>query len=320
VIERQAGHIARLVEDLLDVARISRGQLELRRVPVEMWDVVHDGIETASTLLEQRRHVVSIEVPRRGCLVDGDRGRLAQVVSNLLSNAAKYSDPGTRIVVSVTRERDAVLLRVRDHGIGIAPDMVDRIFEAFVQQPQAIDRAQGGLGLGLAIVRSLVGLHGGTIAVHSDGPGTGSEFAVRLPAAEEKRPPAPKPELPATARRVLVVDDNVDAATLLAEALGEHGFLVEVAHDGPDAIELARELEPDVALIDIGLPVMDGYELAARLHREASTASTKLIAVTGYCRDVDRDASIAAGFSEHVIKPVDLTAIRTLIDRVLTSA
>jgi signal transduction histidine kinase/ActR/RegA family two-component response regulator len=303
VIERQAGHIARL--------------LELRRGRVEMWDVVHDGIETASTLLEQRRHVLTIEVPRRGCVVDGDRNRLSQVVSNLLSNAAKYSDPGTRIVVSVTREAGQIALRVRDHGIGIAPDMLDRIFDAFVQQPQAIDRAQGGLGLGLAIVRSLVQLHGGSVGVRSGGLGAGSEFAVTLPAASEERAVTSRPDLPAGARRIMVVDDNTDTAMLLAEALGSHGYLVEVAHDGPTALVLARELVPEVAVIDIGLPVMDGYELADHLRRDATTSGTKLIALTGYGRDTDREASYAAGFAEHVVKPVDVAAIREIVDRVL---
>ena len=313
VIERQSGHIARLVDDLLDVSRISRGALEIRRDRVEMWDVVADGVETASALLEQRRHVLAIEVPRRGCVVDGDRDRLAQIVSNLVCNAAKYSDPGSRIEIVVTACGPTITLRVRDHGIGIAADMLERIFEAFVQNKQAIDRAQGGLGLGLAIVRSLVNLHGGSVTVRSDGPGTGSEFLVVLPAAPAMQSDRVAVMAPFAGSRVLVVEDNVDAAVLLADALSEIGYRVKVAHDGPSALAIAREFAPDVGLIDIGLPVMDGYELAGHLRSEPATARMRMIAITGYGQAADRGRARAAGFVEHLVKPVDLAAVKRLV-------
>jgi signal transduction histidine kinase/ActR/RegA family two-component response regulator len=313
VIERQSGHIARLVDDLLDVSRISRGALEIRRERVEMWDVVADGVETASALLEQRRHVLAIEVPRRGCVVDGDRDRLAQVVSNLVCNAAKYSDPGSRIEIVVTGCGPTISLRVRDHGIGIAADMLERIFEAFVQNKQSIDRAQGGLGLGLAIVRSLVQLHSGSVTVRSDGPGAGSEFLVVLPAAPSLQSDRVAVMNPGGGGRVLVVEDNTDAAMLLAEALVEVGYKVKVAHDGPSALAIARDFVPDVGLIDIGLPVMDGYELAAHLRAEPATAGMRMIAITGYGQAADRGRARAAGFVEHLVKPVDLAAVKRLV-------
>jgi signal transduction histidine kinase len=337
VIERQVGHLVRLVDDLLDVARITRGKVELRREPIEIAAVVVRGIEMATPLLEQRRHHLEVNVPPDGLLVDGDQDRLGQVVSNLLTNAAKYSEPGSRIFISAERmqapekrEDDAELVRltIRDEGIGIQPEMLESIFESFVQHRQALDRASGGLGLGLAIVRSLVRMHGGTVTAHSLGPGKGSEFRIELPrfchpndaitvvdATEDSGPIhiTPSPDL-RPSNRVLVVDDNRDGAEVLAETLRELGYLVEIAHDGSSAIETAKRFRPHIALLDIGLPRMDGYELATRL-RELSELESgiRLVAVTGYGQEADRIRSARAGFSAHLVKPVDLDVLTSVV-------
>jgi signal transduction histidine kinase len=333
VIERQVGHLVRLVDDLLDVARITRGKVELRREPLELAGVVVRGIELASPLLEQRKQRLHVDVPPDGLTVHADPARLAQVISNLLTNASKYSEPGSHIFVSASREGSHARLIVRDEGIGIAPEMLDAIFESFVQQRQGPDRSAGGLGLGLAIVRRLVRAHGGTVRARSGGPGQGSAFEVELPLGEsfvvestgdsdrlylhEPLPPseAPAPARPAVANpdtnRVLVVDDNLDGAQVLAETLRELGHAVEVAHDGPTALEIARRWKPQIALLDIGLPVMDGYELAGRL-RELG-GPLRLVAVTGYGQESDRRRSREAGFAAHLVKPVDLDVLTTVI-------
>jgi CheY-like chemotaxis protein len=267
--------------------------------------------------------VVSIDVPREGLAVDGDPERLAQVVANLLTNAGKYTEDGGRITITARADGDQVVLSVRDTGIGIAPDMVPRIFDLFVQERQAIDRAQGGLGLGLAIVRSLAELHGGAVEAHSDGVGRGAEFVLRLPrtspaAVTARETPAAKSHAaaPQTARplRVLVVDDNNDAATMLAEALTVRGHTVQTAHDGLDGLRAAETFVPDVALIDIGLPVMDGYELARQLSRQPRAKGIRLIAVTGYGQEQDRARSRDAGFVGHLVKPVDLKEVHNIVE------
>ena len=318
VIERQVAHLVRLVDDLLDVSRITRGRIELRRDVVELAEVVTRAIEMCGPLIDEKRHRLEMAIARDGLTVHGDRVRLAQVVANLLTNAAKYTDPSGTIRVSAARMGDQVVLRVRDTGIGLAPETLPRVFELFSQEYQALDRAKGGLGLGLAIVRSLVGLHGGTVEAHSDGPGTGSEFVVRLPwySPEAQARPAPVtlPRAPA-AIRALVVDDNTDAAELLAEVLCAMGHHAESAHDGPSALRMATALRPDVALLDIGLPVMDGYELARRLRTVPELSEVRLIAVTGYGQDSDRRRTSEAGFHGHLTKPVSVDALARLIDR-----
>ena len=321
IIERQVKHLVGLVDDLLDVSRITGGKIELRRERVELARVVARAIEMASPLLEQQRHDLQVAVPRQGLALDADPGRLAQVVSNLLTNAAKYTRSGGRITVEGATEDDTVLLRVRDTGIGIDPAVLPHIFKPFTQERQAIDRSQGGLGLGLAIVRSLVDLHGGSVSAHSEGRGLGAEFIVRLPRAgihaltaapRERRPPGAA--VPASdALRILVVDDNEDAATSLAEALDRCGYTVRVAHDGPGALAIADAFTPDVAVLDLGLPVMDGYELAQRIADHPHPARIRLIAVTGYGQDHDRARSLAAGFHAHLVKPVDLDHLRATI-------
>ncbi len=319
VIERQVGHLTRLVDDLLDVSRAMRGKIELHRRDAELVEIVTQAIEVASPLLEQRRHVLDVDVPACGLSVHVDPARLVQVVSNLLTNAAKYSDPGSRITIRGLRTDHAIRLSVRDRGVGISPDMIGRVFDPFVQQAQTIDRARGGLGLGLPIVRSLVELHGGTVFAASEGLGRGSEFTIELPAFERLAAPLPRSCSPrgaeqpsAQRRRVLVVDDNEDAAVMIGEALENRGYQIAVAHDGPSALRIAERFHPDIALLDIGLPVMDGYELARRLRAQGGTLP-HLVAVTGYGQPADRERSAHAGFERHLVKPVDLGVLSEVV-------
>ncbi|HVJ26731.1 MAG TPA: ATP-binding protein [Vicinamibacterales bacterium] len=322
VIERQVTHLTRLVDDLLDVSRIARGKVELKTANIELTEVVARAIEVASPLLEQRTQTLTIDAPRTGLPVDGDPARLTQVVSNLLTNASKYTAPGGHISVIVGPERGEAVIRVRDNGVGIAADVLPRVFDLFVQGGQASDRAEGGLGLGLAIVRSLTERHGGSVSVHSDGLGKGSEFVVRLPLAQApiasamvSQSSGPVADASAaTGTRVLIVDDNVDAAEMLAHALGLNGHHTHVAHDGPDALRQAVIARPSVAFLDIGLPVMDGYELAARLRETPGLEGIRLVAVTGYGQESDRQRSAAAGFHHHLVKPVDLDEVQGVLE------
>ena len=326
IIERQAQHLVGLVDDLLDVSRITRGKVELKKQRVEVAQIVARAIEMASPLLEQRRHSLSIDVPAHGLVVDGDPGRLAQVLSNLLTNAAKYTAHEGQIVISARESAGVVSISVRDTGIGIAPEMLPRVFEMFVQERQALDRAQGGLGLGLTIVRSLVALHGGTVEVRSEGRGRGTEFVVNLPAAAAADAAADEAthEPPAlsstTGRRILVVDDNEDAAELLAATLELMGHHTVVAHDGPGALRAVASFAPEIAMLDIGLPVMDGYELARRLRDEPRLGGTRLVAVTGYGQEADRQRSQAAGFDAHLVKPIDVAQLPLVIEQLTSSS
>ena len=325
VIERQAGHLARLVDDLLDISRITRGKIELRKVRVELSSMVMRGVEQAGSLIEQRRQRLDIRVPMEGLIVEGDPDRLSQIVANLLGNAARYSGSGTTIHLFTEREGDAVRLHVRDEGVGIPPAMLGRIFDLFVQQPQSLDRASGGLGIGLTIVRSLVERHGGKVTAHSEGEGKGSDFVVELPLAQRQEasdrelgrrtpPPPPRPSLSFGKKKILVVDDNNDAAETLAEALLGLGYEVAVAHDGPSALAEAQRFKPNLCLLDIGLPAMDGYELARRLrHASGLPGDLRLVALTGYGQDSDRQRSQAAGFNEHVVKPVSLDVLTKVL-------
>jgi PAS domain S-box-containing protein len=321
VIARQTHHLVRLVDDLLDVSRITRGKIELKRRPLELARAVESALETTGPLLEQRRHHVVCNVPRDGLRVDGDEDRLAQAIANLLTNAAKYTDPGGQIEIIGGEQHGLAVLRVRDNGAGIAPELRPRLFALFAQGARTLDRAQGGLGLGLAIVQSLVTLHGGTVEAHSEGSGRGSEFVIRLPlAASVASQPTQGPVEPATAgrdtgHRVLVVDDNEDAAEVLAELLGTVGHTTHTVWDGPSALEAAASFAPQVAVLDIGLPVMNGYELADRLRAMPGLGGLKLIALTGYGQIADRARSRAAGFHAHLVKPVDWREVdRTIRD------
>ncbi|MDQ3032547.1 MAG: PAS domain S-box protein [Myxococcota bacterium] len=323
IVERQVSHMVRLVDDLLDVSRIARGRIELRRGPVDLADVVADAIEAASALLERQQHAMHVKVPR-GLILDADRDRLRQVLSNLLTNAAKYTDAGGAIEVLAERRGDEVSVRVIDDGRGIDPELLPRVFELFAQGRRAFDRSEGGLGLGLAIARSVVELHGGRIEARSDGAGLGSTFELHLPLAAPARPSAPSPSIstrPTSERagaRVLVVDDNSDAAEMLADALEIRGYATDVAHDGPSALAMVDENDFDAALLDLGLPVMDGFELARKLRERRGPPV--LIAVTGYGQPSDRASSRAAGFDEHVVKPVALDEIDVLLRRRIAQA
>ncbi|MGE0444489.1 MAG: ATP-binding protein [Vicinamibacterales bacterium] len=315
IIERQVRHVVGLVDDLLDISRITRGTVQLRQEHVDLADLVGRSIEMTAPAIEERRHNVKVDVPS-GLTVTGDPARLAQIFANLLSNAAKYTDPGGVIRVAGAREGDEVAISVFDNGSGIEPSMLPRIFDLFTQERQNIDRSAGGLGIGLAIVQSLVKAHGGTVSVASEGRGSGSTFTVRLPFAVT--PAATRPvETPAAAvregRRVLVVDDNRDAAEVLADSLRAMGHTVRRAHDGPDALEVLDGFLPDVVLLDLGLPVMDGFELAARLRADDRFAGVGLFAVTGYGQQTDRQRTEAAGFNVHLVKPVDVQAVDAAI-------
>jgi signal transduction histidine kinase/ActR/RegA family two-component response regulator len=309
VIERQVRHLARLVDDLLDVNRITRGRVTLSCAPVEAAEVVRKAVEIAGPLVEERRHALMIDVPR-GHVIEGDEVRLAQVIANLLTNSAKYTPPGGHIRVRSAREGETIVVTVTDDGIGIAPELLPRVFDLFVQGRRGLDRSEGGLGIGLTIVRRLVEMHGGQIRISSAGVGRGTEVVVRLPAAkgarveaareeeEEERAAAPK------RRRVLVVDDNADAADLLAELLTAAGHEVVVAYDGEQAIERNAEKPCDVAILDLGLPGIDGFEVAERLRARGDGGPT-LVALSGYGLENDRRMTARAGFVRHFVKPVD---------------
>ena len=322
VIERQASHLVQLVDDLLDVSRIARGKLEIKHVPVEVHEAVARAIEIASPLLEQRRHRLVVEVPTAGLRVFGDPTRLAQIFANLLTNAAKYTDPGGEVRVTATREAGQVVTRVRDSGVGIAPELLPHVFDLFVQGPRGVDRRKGGLGLGLAIVKSLTDLHRGTVSVKSEGRGLGTEIAVALPLlADAAEQPAEDLSSHSGTRsrsaRVLVVDDNVDAAEMLGELLLREGYDTRIAHDGPSALALLPKFHPDVAVLDLGLPVMDGYELAhnvGRVSSESGRPPPRLVALTGYGQPSDRERTRAAGFAVHLVKPVDLGELLRAIE------
>jgi PAS domain S-box-containing protein len=324
VMERQARHLVQLVDDLLDVSRIARGKLDLKSMPLEISKAVARGVEIASPLLEQQYHRLQVAVAPHGLLVMGDETRLAQVFANLLTNAAKYTDPGGDIVVVAERQGNEIVVRVRDTGVGITAELLPHVFDLFVQGMRRVDRSRGGLGLGLALVSNLVGLHGGRVTAYSDGPGRGSEFVVRLPAAApgQRSATGPQPEVrtePRTdGRRLLIVDDNVDAAEMLSVLLESAGHQTMVAHDGPEALEMLVRFRPEVAILDLGLPVMDGYELAQRIRTAAPNGARPpvLVALTGYGQATDRARTRQAGFAAHLVKPVDVAELLRTIDEV----
>jgi signal transduction histidine kinase/ActR/RegA family two-component response regulator len=314
-IARQVRHVVRLVDDLLDVSRITSGKIQLSKERVEVAEVIGEAVEMASPLLEERFQNLTVSAPATGLPVTADRGRLAQAIANLLTNAAKYTEPRGQIEVTAEAENSQVLVRVRDSGIGIAPETLPRIFDLFVQEKGSLDRAQGGLGIGLTVVRSLVHLHDGSIEAKSAGLGQGSEFVVRLPIGPKQAPEPVRHASPEATlghglrRRVLIVDDNLEAAGMLATLLEAHGHDTSVAGDGPSALAIAPTFKPEVALLDIGLPVMDGYELARRLRGMEGFAATRLVAITGYGQASDRRSSTEAGFDEHLVKPVNVDAL-----------
>jgi len=310
IIQRQVDHLVRLVDDLLDVSRVTRGKIELQFERVELGPVTDRALEMASLLIEQRRHHLEVDV-EPGLMWEGDPARLVQVVSNLLTNAARYTEPGGRIWLRARQDgADAVEISVRDTGIGLAPEMREQVFELFFQGKRSIDRAEGGLGIGLALVRNIVELHGGSVQARSEGRGLGSEFVVRLPLhglAEMAVPVAvaAAPAMDSAPQRVLVVDDNADGADTLAHLLKAHGHTVEVYYDPVTALAAIERFRPEVALLDIGLPVLDGYQLAARIRALPAGRSCRLVALTGYGQAADRARSQASGFAAHLVKPIN---------------
>ncbi|MBX3224613.1 MAG: response regulator [Labilithrix sp.] len=312
IIARQTGHLVRLVDDLLDVARVARGKVTLKRTRVALGDVIARAVETANPLFEQRRQSITVDVPSRGLDVEADPLRLGQVFANLLTNAAKYTDPGGAIAVHAERIGGMVVARVEDNGIGISPDHLARVFDAFFQAPRPPDRVPAGLGLGLALVKSFVSLHGGTVTARRR-PGGGSVFEVKLPALAPAREhadaPTPEPaatnDAPSPRTRVLLVDDSDDILELVASFLRYAGYEVMTTRDAPSALRLASSFHPNVAVLDIGLPAMDGYDLAQHLRDELGDQAPKMIAMTGYGQEADRERALRAGFAAHLVKPVD---------------
>jgi CheY-like chemotaxis protein len=309
VVARQCGHLSRLIDDLLDVARISRGKIELRKQRVDLSAVVRGACEIVSHAANEKRQTLNFNHDGASRWVDGDPTRLEQVVVNLLNNAVKYTDGDGRIEVSETIDAGWTVLAIRDNGIGIAPEMFERIFDLFSQVGRSLDRSQGGLGIGLTIVQKLVSLHGGTVQVKSDGPGHGSTFEVRLPLASETHSPQPtkvdgRPQRDRHSLRVLIVDDNQDSARATALLLRKVGHNVDLAFDGPDGLRQAEAFQPDVVLLDIGLPGLNGFEVASRLRQHQTLGGVGLVAVSGYGLDGDRQKAREAGFDAHLLKPV----------------
>jgi PAS domain S-box-containing protein len=322
IASRQTEQLGRLVDDLLDLSRIARGRIRLNRQRVSFGEIVERALETVRPFIDERGHLLSVSPSPDPVEVEGDPARLEQVVVNLLLNAARYTNPGGRIALTLERLGGEAVLRVRDDGTGIAPDVLPRIFDLFVQAGRDQQRAVGGLGIGLAVVRDLVALHGGRVEAHSEGLGRGAEFSVHLPCVDA---PA-QPKQPAFAgeayapdgarRRVLVVEDNVDAAEGLMMLLEVFGHEVRVARDGESALEAVRAEVPDLMLVDIGLPGLDGYEVARRARRRTELRDVPMVALTGFGQEEDRQRALAAGFDQHLTKPVDPVALRALLARV----
>jgi PAS domain S-box-containing protein len=315
-MQRQVEHLVRLVDDLLDVSRIMRGKIELRRESVEVATVVQRAVDTVRPLTEKNRQQLGINIPPKPIWIDADGVRMAQVISNLLNNATKYTEPGGKIEISVEPRDQRVFIRVRDTGIGISPDILPQVFDLFTQDQRSIDRSQGGLGIGLTVVKSLVEMHGGTVSVQSEGPGKGSEFAIVLPtiAPAAKTNNVGQHPNSTAAMRILVVDDNVSAAnmlSLLLEKLGDHQ--VFTAHDGIAALDAAKQYSPDLILLDIGLPKLDGLEVARQLRTHRQFDRVRLVALTGYGTEEDRRKSFDAGFDAHLVKPPGIEALQKLL-------
>ncbi|MCS0629491.1 ATP-binding protein [Telluria mixta] len=318
IIGRQVGHMTELIDDLLDVSRVTRGQVELDEAALDMRAIVADAVEQVMPLVRTRRQQLDVDVPAQSMPVMGDAKRLVQILANLLNNAAKYTQEGGRLRLAAKVLGNEVAVDVVDNGIGMAPELVARAFDLFAQAERTSDRASGGLGLGLALVRSLVELHGGTVACESAGPGRGSRFTVTLPLlADAAGPDVPRDGAHVVAREssltIMVVDDNVDAAETLGLLLEASGHRVSIEHDPQRALERARTEAPQVCLLDIGLPGMDGYELARRLRAQPATRHAFLVAITGYGQDSDRRLAAEAGFDKHLVKPIDLESLQNAL-------
>ena len=316
VMDRQIRHLRRLVDDLLELSRVTRGLTSVRHDPLDLVAVVRGAIDTTRPICEAAHHEVRADLPDRPLPVLGDSVRLTQVFANLLMNAAKYTDAGGQILVTVRRIHDLAVVTVRDNGIGIDPSHLTSIFDMFIQVDRANRRAQGGLGIGLTLARSLVDMHGGTVDAHSEGLGKGSEFIVRLPALaawttgedEAADAPATLPD-----QRILVVDDNRDAAHTVAALLRALGAIVQVAHSGREALSVLHAFHPDAILLDIGMPEMDGLEVARRIRAEESDHRSLLVALSGWGQTHDIEQSRVAGFDYHFVKPLNVDALRDVL-------
>lgn len=320
LIERQVGHMVRLVDDLMEVSRITRGKVTLQLLRIDIRLVVNAALETSRPLIDAGNHQLSLTLPSRPIYIDGDLTRLAQVLANLLNNAAKYTPPNGRISVTVDQKRGQAVIRVKDNGVGIAPEMLPRIFELFTQVDQSLERSQGGLGIGLALVRKLVEMHGGAVEGYSEGVGLGSEFTVRLPLSSEDqsaRNPDPKWSSisSAPARRILVADDNVDAATSLSSLLELSGHEVRTVHDGLSAVRSAKEFRPDLILMDIGMPGLNGYDACRSIRTESWGKAIVLVALSGWGQEDDRNRASDVGFDLHLTKPIDPSSLTNALLR-----
>ncbi len=332
VIDRQTRHLARLVDDLLDVSRIVRGQIVLHREEIDLAEIVRHGVETSGPLIQSRNHRLHVQLPPVPLRLHGDLTRLAQVLANLLNNAAKYTDEGGQIWLDGSLEAGQAVLRVRDTGAGIAPSLLPRVFELFAQAERTLDRSQGGLGIGLTLVKLLVEMHGGSVEARSSGLGQGAEFIVRLPLVDESSIISDTAmsarsageslhteyaqERPAGTMRILVVDDNVDAADSTALLLSLEGYETHSVHSARAALDAAASIRPHVVLLDIGLPEMDGYDVARRLRALANATPTVIIALTGYGQPADRARASQAGFDDFLVKPVEPAVLNELLKSV----
>jgi signal transduction histidine kinase len=315
VMERQVHHLNRLVDDLLEVSRITRGIIEVKKEPLDLTAIVKAAVETSRPVLDSLRHEIRLDLAANPICVAGDAVRLTQVFANLLNNAAKYTNHGGLITIASRREPGEAVISVRDNGIGIAPTLLSQVFDMFMQVDRSTRRSQGGLGIGLTLVKSLVSMHGGSVEARSDGPGLGSEFIVRLPLLEDSALPAEATRRiqPLPARRILIVDDSRDGGESLALLLRVLGGEVALAHTGRQALECVTSFRPDVVLLDIGMPGMDGYEVARRIRANPANRHMQLIALTGWGQDEDRQRSAAAGFNHHLVKPADVDQLRQLL-------
>jgi PAS domain S-box-containing protein len=318
IIERQVTHMSRLLDDLLDISRITRGALELKKTRTELTSVIGAAIETARPILDEKHHTLALDLPSQPVQLEADVVRLAQVFSNLLINAAKYTEPGGRVQLRALQQGKEVVVSVSDNGIGISADMLPLVFDMFFQSHGALGRAEGGLGVGLSLVRGLVELHGGGVEARSEGPGRGSEFIVRLPSSAAV-PPSGDAEAEAeqvsadAGLKILVVDDNRDAADTCAMLLEASGHHVQTAYTGRQALELARAFRPHAMLLDIGLPDVDGYKLAQQVRATPWGRVAVLIAVTGWGQEEDRQRAVAAGFDQHLVKPISADTVEALL-------
>jgi two-component system CheB/CheR fusion protein len=319
MLERQLKKEIRLVDDLLDVSRISRGTISLRRNSVDLVKIVREAVEEVRPQIDARHQELTLSIPDEPLTVEGDATRLEQVVANLLANSAKFTQPGGRIRIELGREAKDAVIQVIDNGVGMAPELLPSIFDLFVQAERSLERAEGGLGLGLTLARRLTELHGGSIEARSPGLGQGSKFIVRLPVTLHPRLADDAQSLPEpgggerTSRRILIVDDSVDAAESSAMLLQLNGHKIQVAFDGPSALEAARTFNPEIILLDIGLPGLNGFEVARHLRQSPGGTHALIVALSGYGRAEDRQHSLDAGFDQHLVKPVDLEQLDAVI-------